>query len=505
MVTQVNYTSKDFASIRSDLINVVKARIPEWKANDSSDFTLALVEAFSYLGDLVTYYVDRAANEATPATATQISNLVKFAELAGYKPSGPRPGFVVLTFKNLSASALNIPVGTQATANLVGKVFTQAYYETIQGATNVAAGASVDLIALEGKTKSGGLDSLYNITPVVLGTSNGSAYLEYVLPDAGVVDDSVVVYTGENSGMIKWNYIWNLVEAGPYDQVFSTKFNSDGTTSIVFGDGFNGATPDPGQKVSATYRYSVGAAGNVGAKTITSVSFVPGVGLNPTSLSVTNDDSAYGGSDGDNLSLIRKNIGLALSTKQSITTLNDYENVALEVPGVGRVNAAADVYTSVNLYIQPLYDNTSTPGMSGSTPTTAWNRLASAVGSFVSRRAPVGATVTVLPPTYVSVDLTLTVKSDSAHKQRDINIAVAKALIDVNVGLFSYNSFNFGDTVSLSNIYSTLMAIEGVTQVDISKLCRHGGSGAANITLTAGEIPILTAANLSITVTGGIA
>lgn len=504
MVNQVNYTSKDFESIRQDLIRVVQSRIPEWKADDPSDFTLALVETFAYLGDLVTYYIDRAANESTPATATQISNLLQFAEMAGYKPSGPRPGFVVLTFKNLSSSSISIPVGTQATANVIGKVFTQAYYETIQGATNVAAGASVDLIALEGNTKSGGLDSFYNITPLVLGTSSGAAYLEYVLPDTGIVDDSITVYVGENSGMVKWSYIWNLAEAGPYDTVFSTKFNSDGTTSIIFGDGFNGAAPESGKKISATYRYSVGSAGNVDAGAITSVSFVPGVGLNPTTLSVTNAAPASGGSDGDNLSLIRKNIGKALSTRRSVTTLDDYENLALDVSGVGKVNAVADIYTSVNLYIQPLYDNTNTPGMSGSTPTTSWNRLAATVGSIVSSKAPVGSTVTVLPPSYVSVDLTVSVKSDSAHTQRDINIAVARALIDVNVGIFSYNYYGFGDTVSLSDIYSALMAIEGVTQVDITKLCRHLGSGAANIALTAAEIPILLPANLSITVTGGI-
>jgi len=509
MPAQVDYTSREYNSIRYDLIQIVKSRIPTWIEDQysTSDFTLALVEAFSYLGDLISYYIDRAVNEATIATATQLNTLLNFAELAGYKPSGPTPGFTSLTFKNTSAYPLDLPVGTQATAILKGGNFTQAWYETTQPISNLAAGASASVIAIEGKTSSGGLDSNNNILPKSLGSSSGLAYQTFTIPDPGVVDSSVDVYVGQASAFSKWTYIWNLVEAGPDDSVFSTRFNSDGTTSIMFGDGVNGAAPASGSSVSVTYRYSVGAAGNVDSGQINTISYIPGIGLNPSSTlaTVSNSTPVYGGNDGDNLALIRKNIGKALASRGRATTLTDYENLAHMVPGVGAVHATAAVYSSVILYLQPINDYTTTPGLLSGVPTANWTALGNSVGLYLSDRIPANSTITVLPPTYVDIDLTATITTTSAYKQRDIQIAVAKALIDLNEGIFSYDKYSFGDTVSLSSVISAIMAVDGVTQVDVSKLCKHGGSGAANVSIGAGEIPILQSSNLTITIAGGIA
>mgnify|MGYP006267985547 CR=1 FL=1 len=179
--------------------------------------------------------------------------------------------------------------------------------------------------------------------------------------------------------------------------------------------------------------------------------------------------------------------------------------MALICPGVGRANAVADVYTSVNLYMQPLNDYTATPGVVNNAPSYSWNSLASSVSLFLASRIPVGTTVTVLPPTYVDIDLSVTVTIDSSYKQRDVTISCAKQLLDQNNGLFSYNYYGFGDTVSISDIYSALMGLNGILQVDISKLCRHGNTGVLNVTTAAGEIPILEVSNLNITVIGGIA
>ena len=60
----VDYTSRDYYAIREELIERVKTRIPEWSGNDSSDFGVALIEAFAYMGDIANYYIDRIANEA---------------------------------------------------------------------------------------------------------------------------------------------------------------------------------------------------------------------------------------------------------------------------------------------------------------------------------------------------------------------------------------------------------------------------------------------------------
>jgi hypothetical protein len=54
---------------------------------DPNDFGLALVESFSYMGDLVNYYIDRIANESFILTATQRESLLNIASMYGYKPA----------------------------------------------------------------------------------------------------------------------------------------------------------------------------------------------------------------------------------------------------------------------------------------------------------------------------------------------------------------------------------------------------------------------------------
>jgi len=81
-----DYTSRDYYAIRDHLIEVVKTRIPEWTGEDPSDFGLALVEAMAYLGDLMSYYIDRAGNEAFLPTATRRQSVINIARMLGYTP-----------------------------------------------------------------------------------------------------------------------------------------------------------------------------------------------------------------------------------------------------------------------------------------------------------------------------------------------------------------------------------------------------------------------------------
>jgi uncharacterized phage protein gp47/JayE len=506
MLYQVDYTSRDYDSLRADLIKVIQSRIPEWSADDPSDFALALVESFAYVGDLLSYYIDRAANEANIETATQKSTLVNFAEIFGYKPSGPTPALVTLTFTNNTGSILDIPVGTQVSADLTNGPFTEAYFETLTAVSQLANGGTIEVEAIEGKTSNtdeGQLDGNNLVVPVNLGTSSGYAYTEVVIENTGIVDGSIFVYVGHNNSFTKWTYVYNIVEYGPFDKVYTTRLNSDGTTSIIFGDGINGLVPVSGDTISGTYRASVGSAGNVVANTIKSVTFIPG-NSNTSGIIVSNNAAAVGGADGETLGLLRKNLKATLASRNRAVTLEDYENLASLVPGVGRVSASADVATSVNIYMQPLYDGTSTPGLVSGLPTGTWNSIAEEISSFLKDRMPINASLTVLPPTYVNLTLGLELIIQDSYRQRDVKIAVAKALFDSKFGVFSYNVYGFGATVALSQIISAIMSVPGVLQVNVDTLFRDSGSGAANVELLANEIPALASNNLTITVEGGI-
>lgn len=83
----VDYTGRDYYALRDQLIKRVQERVPDWRGSDPNDFGLALVESFSYMGDLVNYYIDRVANESYMLTATQRDTLLNIASMYGYKPA----------------------------------------------------------------------------------------------------------------------------------------------------------------------------------------------------------------------------------------------------------------------------------------------------------------------------------------------------------------------------------------------------------------------------------
>ena len=97
----VDYTGRDYYALRTQLIERVKERTNNnWQGNDPSDFGLALIESFAYMGDLINYYIDRIANESYIMTATQRESLLNLAKMYGYNPANYVSSIVDLQFSN---------------------------------------------------------------------------------------------------------------------------------------------------------------------------------------------------------------------------------------------------------------------------------------------------------------------------------------------------------------------------------------------------------------------
>lgn len=367
---QIDYTSRDFAALKADLIALIKERTgTTWDPTDYSDLGNVMVETFAYMGDIMSHYLDRIANETTIDTAVQRNTLLSFAKIYDYVISGPTPATVDVTFTNISENTIDIPIGTQVMAPLSFGIYSEVYFETTESATAIAPGTSITLTCQEGKTvntdKPDLIDSTYNIAlPSNLGTSDGLANQTFTIPELGVVNNSITVYVGQGVAFGSWSYIDNLFEAGPSDKVFTTSPNEDGTVDILFGDNVNGAIPPSGQLISAEYKVSVGAAGNIKSLSITEVTFFPG-NLDPqvtTYFTVSNNAPASGGADGDTLVDIKKKLKAAVITRRRAVTLDDFSYLANLAEGVGKASAASTVYTSVNLYVQPMNDGQAATG-----------------------------------------------------------------------------------------------------------------------------------------------
>ena len=119
----VNYLSKDFDSIKSDLIDYVKRYFPnDWRDFNDASGGMAILELMAYVGDVLSFNIDRQVNEAYINRAVETKNIISLAENFGYNPRTNTPAVVNLS---VSADFTTTVSGTQLCKIIKGaKVFT---------------------------------------------------------------------------------------------------------------------------------------------------------------------------------------------------------------------------------------------------------------------------------------------------------------------------------------------------------------------------------------------
>lgn len=82
----INYASRDYESIKSDLIQIAKKYYPNnFKDFSEAGFGSFVLDTVAYIGDILSFYLDYQANETYFDTANEYSNLIKISKQMGYK------------------------------------------------------------------------------------------------------------------------------------------------------------------------------------------------------------------------------------------------------------------------------------------------------------------------------------------------------------------------------------------------------------------------------------
>jgi uncharacterized phage protein gp47/JayE len=484
-VPQVDYTSRDYSSIREDLLNLIPLYAPEWTSRDSADFGIILLEMFSYMGDLLNYYIDRAANESFLTTASQRDSVLRIANILGYTPTDSVPATATLTFSNPTDTAIVVPALTQvASTTVVNGANTQIIFETNATVTvPVAVGSvpgQINVLATEGET----------ITDENVGNSDGTADQEFVLSNSSVISNSISVTVNDTV----YNAVPYIIDAAGIDPVFYSKTDADEVTSVVFGDNVGGRVPPANSEILVTYRIGGGTQGNVNANTITNILTNYSSGL-----TVNNATAATGGADLESTDSIRVNAPSSIRAVNRAVSLRDYGDLAVQVTGVAKAIAFSEVYTSINLYIAPAGD----PGSdSEGDLTPVFNQLANRLGQFFIDKTPPNVTLTLFPPTFVGVNITASIQALPQYKQSVVKRNAETALAEI----LAFDNVNFADRISLHYVIQALAAASGVSYSNVSLLAREDDdpqSGTNDAVFLFNEIP--QAGTITITVDGGIA
>ena len=245
-MANVNYTSRDFANIRTDLVNYVKQYYPDifGDFNDAS-VGMMLLELNAAVGDMLSWNTDRMFAETQIDYAKERKSVLSLARTLGLKIPG----------KRASATIVDLSV----TLPVFGDTFDVTYAPIIKGGSQVSGAGKIfelnnDVDFSSPFTVSGvpnrliipnfnGNGTLINYTITkreivtngyskilkrVINTSDSRPFLEVVLPDNDVLSvESIITLPGTNfsttptfSEFLNIDNRWFEVDALAEDKVF---------------------------------------------------------------------------------------------------------------------------------------------------------------------------------------------------------------------------------------------------------------------------------------------
>jgi len=145
------------------------------------------------------------------------------------------------------------------------------------------------------------------------------------------VDSTLKVYVND----IQWRETDALAGLSPTERHFITKTDDESKTTVVFGNGREGARLPTGiENIKAEYRNGIGKPGNVKAAQITLLTTRP-LGVKE----VINPLRASGGADRENRDQARKNAPMAVKALDRLVSVQDYEDFARIYAGIGKARA----------------------------------------------------------------------------------------------------------------------------------------------------------------------
>lgn len=448
----LDYSTRDYAGYRADVLALAPTLTPEWTDFYPGDVGVVIAEMFSYIGDNLSYYIDRAANESYLPTATQRRSVINLGRLMGYELR-PATSAVVVMFVTTDDTG-TIPAGAQVATDpsLTGEsVLT---FEAVSAFNAPSAGTwSVEFI--EGSS-----------VAETLGSGNSLPGQEFDLGQNPLSLDpgglsSLSVYVDA----VKWTEVPNFLSSEPGDQHYVVQIDENDIATIVFGNGVNGAVVPGGvNNVTCTYRVGGGARGNsVGANQIiknnTGLSFVT---------SVTNgSNTPQGGQDKETLDQARESIPGSLRALDRAVTHEDYETLA--VTGVGGV-AQAKATWGVGPYEEVVY-----VAAAGANPIASgtWDPVAESgtgligqVGDYLAVRKASPIRLVVRPPDEAPIELALQLEVNSNFFQSDARTDVESALLAAVEGL------RMGEDVVLSELMCAVEDLASIRKVRVTAFRR---------------------------------
>ena len=569
--TNINYTSKDFSTIKADLIEYTKSYFPDtYKDFNETSPGMMLIELSSYVGDVLSYYIDYNYKENVLSTATEKRNVRRLAEFLGYKTPNKTPSVVKLKVTTeidantdgtpkYSDAPSSIPVGLQVKSNIDSELIFETTGDvdfTISGSPDTPpisapildANGEADAYTLtryvravsgETKTKSFtitsptkfleldmGEDNLIEILNVTDSSGQKWYEVDYLSQERILKEthysDNPETETGYDQGDIVDTSLISIPYTLDYittNKKFVKQFDVDtNSTKLMFGNGlhrFNvsgssqssifstieqagltlngvdfssinanvsnltttnnlnmGETP-ANTILTIKYRVGGGPDSNAQVGELTNVTNAPA----GVTISVTNDEAAVGGTDGQTVDEIRHNANAFFASQLRCVTREDYQARILNLPAkfgniakcyVERIDDQGGLFVSTLSYNQNK--------QLVQTPELVLRNIMLYINQFrmINDALDFGFDTNgiLFSGYFINFGVKFTVNADRRFNSSDVKIQV----IDTIKDFFKIEKMQFRQTINLNDLQYNILGLEGVIGIKTLELFQDGSN-----------------------------
>lgn len=459
----LDYMARDYRSFLNAMRDLIPEKVPEWTDFDNeADLGKLMIELFSHMGDIMSYYQDRIANESFLTTARERRSIIQHLKLIGYSLATAAPSSTNLT--------LTVPVASSGEINIKrGHAFATKSSDDAPSVRFEFNGSDklVDLASFI--VDAGGLTKHYLlpaeegrlIKDDIIGVSDGIPNQHFALGFGPLILRSIggseevnldISLRSELGTDIKtWNLQESLAFSREGQQDYAVEIDENDRAVVVLGDNILGAIPPAGTILKATYRVGGGALGNVVAGAINTIVDAPALTL--LVATVTNNSPATGGSDRESIEHAVQHAPNVFRAFKRAITADDYKALALNFKGVGKVRAKATHWNRVTLYVAP-------DGGGRVSDILTANLLA-----YFEDKRPLSTLIEIADVDYVKIYVQATVELESYFSRVEMRDTIEKAVAK----LLAFEEVDFGHTTYLSKFYEAIEAIDGVAFVNITQ------------------------------------
>lgn len=367
------------------------------------------------------------------------------------------------------------------------------------------------------------------ITNEVLPNGSGEPDQTAKLTHTPVVQNSVKMFVTVGTETNQWFETDDLLSAGSEVSVKDLRqppgtktFNQNNpkvfmvnaeSGEIKFGDGVHGMRPPLDARITVSYDFGAGIAGNVGAGTINTAPTLP------AGIKVSNPLRTWGGADSENVLDGEKQISRYLQHRERLVTTSDFEKIVMRTPGVllGRVeilptfnpellpNEPGDAPGAVTIMVIPRYD-----AKQPDAPLP--DRLfLDTICRYVDERRLITTEIFLRGPVYkqiwISVGINITADKSAPEVREAVKKDLLKFLAPLNpatFGMFNengkkiYKGWELKKTVTEKELSAVASRTSGVTFVNELLLAEGDEPEAEQITMSGLELPRVMGISVSI-------